>query len=266
MTAEIAVVKSEIGFTNTSGFELIQRASKALAASDLVPKAFRGNMANCMIALNMAERMQADPLMVMQNLYVVQGHPSWSAQFLIACFNQCGRFSSIRFNFIGERGKDNWGCQATATELSTGEIVTGPEITIELAKKEGWYAKPGSKWQTIPELMLRYRSAAWLIRTIAPEIGMGFHTSDEMRDGLGAYDADAEVVETPIASDEKLKSTLDSIVDAAEATPQKSEPKSEPKKSKAKPDPITGEPAGLPAEDIEFMKQALEEDGDLFKG
>ena len=37
-----------------------------------------------LIAQNMARRMGADLLMVMQNLYVVHGRPGWSAQFLIA--------------------------------------------------------------------------------------------------------------------------------------------------------------------------------------
>jgi len=216
MAAELAVIKqeqSELGFTNVSGFELMQRAAKALAASSLVPEAYRNNQANCMIALNMAHRMQADPLMVMQNLYIVYGRPAWSAQFLIACFNKCGRFSSIRFEFFGEHGKDTWGCRASAKELSTGDILTGPDITIEMARKEDWLTKKGSKWQTIPELMLRYRAASWFIRTVAPEIAMGFHTDDEIRDGLGAYDADAEIIETDSEPKEK-KSALDAIVEA----------------------------------------------------
>lgn len=272
MAAELAVIKqTELGFTNASGFELMQRAAKALAASELVPKQFRctdprgtdpKSLANCMIALNMAHRMQADPLMVMQNLYVVHGHPAWSSQFLIACFNQCGRFSSIRFNFFGERGKDTWGCKATATELATGEVLTGPEITIDMARKEGWYEKDGSKWKTIPELMLRYRAAAWFIRTIAPEIAMGFHTADEVRDGLGAYDA--EVIETPAAPPEKKASTLDAIVDAAEAKKPEAKPVvSQPTDRKPEAEP----PNGLPAEDIEYLRQAgAEGEGELFGG
>ena len=220
MAAELAIVEQqnqalEASFNSDAGFNLLWRGAKAFASSTLVPKDFRGNPSNCMIALNMAHQMKMDPLMCMQNLYVVHGQPSWSAKFLIACFNQCGRFSSIKFQFFGERGKDNWGCRATATELSTGEVVTGPEITIDLAKKEGWFAKNGSKWQTIPELMLRYRAAAWLVRTIAPEIAMGFHTSDEVRDGLGAYDADTEIIELPEPeSKEKPVSALDAIVEA----------------------------------------------------
>ena len=172
----------QVGLTDSQSFELAQRVAKCFAASTLVPKAYQSNLPNCVIALNMAGRMGADPMMVMQNLYVVHGTPSWSAQFLIATFNQSGKFSSIRYDFFGTEGQDDWGCRAKATELSTGELLTGPLVTIGLAKKEGWYQKSGSKWQTMPEQMLRYRAAAWFVRTIAPEIAMGLQTAEEMRD------------------------------------------------------------------------------------
>ena len=173
-------------FFDLQGFELMQRVAKAFAASTLVPKEYQGNLANCMIAINMAERIGADPMMVMQNLYIVHGRPGWSAQFLIATFNHCGRFSALRFEWLGERGKDTWGCRAWATEKDTGEKIVGPDITIDLSKKEGWYEKSGSKWKTIPQLMLMYRAAAWLIRSHAPEIAMGLQTAEELGD---VYDA-----------------------------------------------------------------------------
>jgi hypothetical protein len=139
-------------------------------------------LANCIIALNMAQRMSADPLMVMQSLYLVHGRPSWSAQFLIATFNRNGRYSSIRYKWQGTEGKDDWGCRAYATELATGNEIIGPLVTIGLAKAEGWFQRTGSKWKTIPELMLTYRAAAWMVRTNAPEIAMGLPTADELDD------------------------------------------------------------------------------------
>lgn len=175
-----------MGFSDLQGFELMQRAAKALAASTLVPQQFQGNLPNCLIALEMAQRVGASPLMVMQNLYIVHGRPGWSAQFLIASFNQCGRFSAMRFRWQGKPGEEAWGCRAWAVEKATEEEITGPLITIELAKREGWYEKSGSKWKTIPELMLMYRAAAWMVRTHAPEISMGLSTAEELGD---VYDA-----------------------------------------------------------------------------
>jgi hypothetical protein len=160
------------------------------ASSSVVPQRFQNNRENCAIAIDMAYRLGAAPLMVMQNLYVVHGTPGWSAKFLIATFNQCGRFTSIKYKMIGTKGKDDWGCIATATELATGEKIEGPLIDIALAKKEGWYQKNGSKWQSIPEKMLRYRAAAWMIDTTAPEISMGLRTSDEIEDAFDATRGD----------------------------------------------------------------------------
>jgi hypothetical protein len=163
-------------------FELAQRKAKVYSESSLVPKEYQRNVGNVLIATDMARRMGADVLMVMQNLYIVHGRPGWSAQFLIATFNSCGRFSAIRYRFKGKPGSDDWGCLAYCVESATNEELTGTEITIGIAKKEGWYGKPGSKWQTIPEQMLRYRAATFLIKSIAPEIGMGLQTAEELQD------------------------------------------------------------------------------------
>jgi len=165
-------------------YELMQREAKAYCKSELVPAAYRGdaNIANCVLAFNVAMRMRCDPLTVMQNLYIIQGKPSWSSAFLIATFNGCGRFASIKYRFSGTKGKDDWGCTAYTTELSTGEQIEGPTVTWKMATDEGWTKKNGSKWLTMPELMFRYRSAAFLIRTTAPEIGMGFGSREETHD------------------------------------------------------------------------------------
>jgi hypothetical protein len=175
---------TQIGLTSLQGFELAQRAAKMLSSSSLVPKEYQGpqGMANCCIALNMAHRMGADPLMVMQNLVVVHGRPTWSSQFLIATFNSCGRFSAMRFEFFGDKGSDDYGCRAVATELATGERLSGTDVTIGIAKAEGWYGRNGSKWKTMPDQMLRYRAASWFVRTIAPELSMGLHTAEEVID------------------------------------------------------------------------------------
>lgn len=174
---ELTVAEQE-----AAAFELAQRRAMVYSESTLVPKTYQKNVGNVLVAQNMATRMGADLLMVMQNLYIVHGKPGWSSQFLIACFNQSGRFSSIKYRFTGEKGKDSWGCIAQTMELETAELIEGPEVTIGMAKAEGWYDKNGSKWKTLPQLMLQYRAAAFLIRTTAPEIGMGLQTREELYD------------------------------------------------------------------------------------
>lgn len=213
-----------MGFGSLQSFELMQRAANLLASSTLVPAAYRkviekldkyGNvkesrenpnaLANAVVALNMAQRMGADPLMVMQNLYIVEGRPSWSSQWIIAAINGSGRFSPLRFDIkvLGkknvERTETVWEggnrtsvtkkvdildkvCIAWAIEKETGERLESPAVSIEMAVKEGWYTKNGSKWQTMDEVMLRYRTASFFGKLYAPELLMGLQTVEEAQD------------------------------------------------------------------------------------
>lgn len=170
------------GFFDLESFELMQRVSKAFAQSDLVPKQYQGNLANCMIAMDMAQRIGANPLMVMQNLYIVHGTPGWSSKFLIATINACGRYSSLRYEWKGEPGKPDYGCRAWAVERETRERLDGIWVTWEMVKAEGWDSKNGSKWKTMPDQMFVYRSAAFWQRAYAPELGMGLQTAEDLQD------------------------------------------------------------------------------------
>lgn len=218
MSQELQSIENvQVGLVSSKGFELAQRAARMLSSSSLVPKEYQGEqgLANCIIALNMANRIGADPLMVMQNLVPVYGKPSWSSQFLIATFNSCGRFSSMRFEFFGEKGNDDWGCRAFATEKSSGERIVGSDITIGIAKSEGWYQKNGSKWKTMPQQMLQYRAASWLVRAYAPELSMGLHTQDEVIDVTEFRDITDSVQSPNSVIESKTESTLalDAILD-----------------------------------------------------
>jgi hypothetical protein len=175
---------ASVGFTNEASFSLAERAARLLSSSTLVPPMYQGeaNLGNCVIALHMAARMKADPLMIMQNLFPIQGRPVWSAPFVIAMLNNCGQFSKLKYKLTGTRGEDSFGCIASAVELSSGELLEGTEVTVAMAKAEGWWHKKGSKWPTMTEQMLKYRAATFFARTTVPELLVGLHTSDEVED------------------------------------------------------------------------------------
>lgn len=170
------------GFFDLKGFELMQRIAKGFASSTLVPKDYRDNVANCMVAINLANRINADPLMAMQNLNLIQGRPTWSAKFLIATVNTCGQFSKLSFEWFGVEGEDGWGCRAFCSSKDTGKVLMGAKVTIRLAKEEKWYHKDGSKWKTMPEQMLMYRAASFWVNVHAPELSLGLMTTEEARD------------------------------------------------------------------------------------
>lgn len=184
-------------FASSNNFVQAQRMALALASSTMVPESYRGpgNVANVLIALDMASRIGTSVLAVMQNLHIIHGRPGWSAAFLVGSVNSCGRFSPLRYRFEGKPGTDEWGCRAYAKEKATGEECVGALITIALAKTEGWSSKSGSKWKTMPEQMLMYRAAAFWTRAFAPEISLGMQTAEEVRD---VYDvAETDMVPLP---------------------------------------------------------------------
>lgn len=219
-----------MSLTTGGGFDQLQRVAKALCASTLVPVQYRAfaevkergkvtgytpnpaGLPNCIVALNMATRMNADPLLVMQNLHIIEGRPSWSSPFIIAAINHCGRFSPLRFE-LSEPGElvevsyqaTEWidnrkteqtrkvkvrhqTCRAWVIEKETGERLDGPTVSIQMAIDEAWLTKKGSKWQTMPEVMLRYRAASLFGRLYAPELLMGLQSQEEAED-IAAHQA-----------------------------------------------------------------------------
>lgn len=211
-----AEIRANIEFNNSPAgqmmrqFETYQRIAKPLSESNFVPSQYRGNIGDCTIAVEMAARLGVFPLTVMQNLCVVKGNPTWKSKFLIACVNTCGRYTTLDYHIgidgnVGEvlyktwekgndgknhevmkpfeyPGIDNLTCVAFATEKATGKMLQSPAVSIRMAIQEGWYTKDGSKWPSMPELMLRYRAASHWVSSFAPEISMGFRTEEEERD------------------------------------------------------------------------------------
>lgn len=247
----------EANFNTYRGFQAMHHMAESLANSTIIPEAFRNTImvkdrydqqakkwlfrpeanpngvSNCIIALNMAQRLGADPMMIMQNLYLVDGRPSWSSQFIIAAINSSGRYSPLRFDITGGEEEveipyavtewvynqatkkkepvesnqtarvKNYKCVAWVVEKATGERLESTPITMEMAVKEGWYQKNGSKWQSMPEQMLRYRAASFFGRIYAPDLLMGLRTQEEEMESI--------IDITPEPAPQEAPQTLDSI-------------------------------------------------------
>lgn len=176
-------------FANSEQFQMAKQAAEMLASSNMVPNTYQNNPGSCFIALNTALRLRMDPLMVMQNLYVVHGNPSWSGKFAIALIQTCGKFTDIKFEERRD-GERLVGMRLAATKKETGEECRGVWVTEEVADKEGWLKKNGSKWVSIPELMYRYRAAAFFARTECPEVLNGLSVEGEAEDIAGKSQPD----------------------------------------------------------------------------
>lgn len=181
MTVEHNQVSTNV-FSDPESFQKIFDIGKMFASSSLAPQAYQGKPMDCTIAVDMANRMGVSPMMVMQNLYVVQGKPQWSGQACTSMIMASGKFKNVHHVYTGERNTDSWGCFLSAEKVDTGEIVNGAEVTIQMAKDEKWYDKNGSKWKTMPELMLAYRASAFFARVHIPNSLMGCSVEGEVED------------------------------------------------------------------------------------
>lgn len=233
-------VQTTFNFFDPKQFDTMQRYCKMYASSDLVPDSYKTTspesepkaVGNCMIAMDIALRIGASPLMVMQNMVPIYGRPSWSSKFLIATINACGRFKPLKYKMTnkgkigiveyteyeatwetnpttGKRYKkntakqakfdgshiDNIECVAYTTEKNGEDVMESTPVDLVMAIKEGWYTKAGSKWQTMPIKMLKYRSASFWANEYAPELSMGIYTVEENED-IGTIDADVQVIST----------------------------------------------------------------------
>lgn len=167
-------------FSNRESFQTLYDISKMFAASSLVPANYQGKPQDCMIAVDMANRMGVSPMMVMQNLYVVKGKPAWGGQACMTLIKACEDLVDVRPVYTGKKGNDDRGCYVEATRRSTGEVIQGTEVTMAMAKAEGWLSN--SKWKNMPEQMLAYRAAAFFARVYCPERLMGVQTDAEVLD------------------------------------------------------------------------------------
>lgn len=160
-------------------FEQAQRMVLPLSKSTMVPEAYRNNIPNCMVAMEMSHRVGKSVMEIMQNMQIVKGNVGWKSEYVIVSVNMSGIFKEpLDFVF----SEDRQSCYAVATRKSNGKELRGTLISMELAKAEGWLDKSGSKWKTIPEQMLMYRAATFFCRVFCPEVLAGVQTSDEIID------------------------------------------------------------------------------------
>ena len=176
-TTELAPVTV---WTDKKQFDQLLRAANMLSQTSIIPATYQGKPQDCFVALEMATRMGVSPLVVMQNMYVVKGKPAWAGQACTMFINSCGKFTQVKHVYTGEKGTDSRGCYVTATRISDGVQVNGVEVTIAMAKAEGWTSN--TKWRNMPELMLAYRASAFFARVHCPEALMGVQLVDEIYD------------------------------------------------------------------------------------
>jgi hypothetical protein len=174
-------------------FETTQRMAKLLAVSQIAPQSYRNNVADCVVAIDMANRMGLSPIVVMQNSQIVHGNFSWKGTACKAMIDNCERYIKTRYVEIGEKGKDNYGVYLEAIDKD-GDVIKGVPVTIKMAKDEGWWQR-NPKWQNMTDLMLKYRASAFFMRTECASLAMGFLTTEEQIDIANSKENKSSLIE-----------------------------------------------------------------------
>ena len=168
-------------FSGGDSFEYFDKMAELLKRSHFLPKEFVGNKGDVLIILEMSARAGWSVAALLQNMYVVYGKPSFSSSFMVGLINSSGRFDGpIKYVYNETRTS----CYAIGTVK--GEEYRGVTVTIDMARAEGWMSKKGSKWATMPELMLQYRAISFFARAYCADIIMGMRSDQELIDGAGA--------------------------------------------------------------------------------
>ncbi|MDE6501039.1 MAG: recombinase RecT [Ruminococcus sp.] len=174
---------SDVTLTSNSVVANLREAyviAKTLCQAEIIPDAYKNKPADCMIAVDMANRMGVSPLMVMQSLYVVKGKPSWSGQACMSFIQANPNFTDVRPVYVENQNTGGKGCYISAKRTSDGSVVNGVTVTMAMAKAEGWTKNP--KWQNMPDLMLAYRASAFFARVYCPSVLMGVSVEGEIED------------------------------------------------------------------------------------
>lgn len=186
-------------FSNAESWGLAVKMATSLAQSTIVPKEYQNNANNTLIAIEMANRIGTSPLIVMQNLDVIYGRPAWRAQYMIAMINNSGMYDmELQYDERMDKNGKPFSCQCWTEKA--GRKVMGPVIDMDMAKAEGWIDKTGSKWKTMPQIMLRYRAASFFGRMNCPELTMGIYTREEIVE-LGPDEYQVHDLETQVQQD-----------------------------------------------------------------
>ena len=163
-------------------FGLEQRRATALGKSAFFPNALKNDVASAVIIYDLANRMGISVMEVAQSIFIIYNKPSFETKFLVARLNDSGKIEGSLRTVMSEDKKSAY-CEATCS--ITKQVLKGMTYTIDIARAEGLIDKTGSKWKTMPELMLRYRAQSNFINEFYPEIKFGCKTKEEIEDTDG---------------------------------------------------------------------------------
>jgi len=157
-------------------FAQTKEIAQALSSSDLVPDHFKKKPANVLIALEFAHRNDISPFAAMQSLFVIHGRVGLTASMAISLARKHNVWKSLVYKVEGEGNT----LAVTAIAKLHDDSEATATVSMKMANDAGW--SKNAIYKSIPEQMLKYRAAVFLIRSHFPEVLFGMQTVEELRD------------------------------------------------------------------------------------
>lgn len=161
--------------------------SEILAASDLVPKDYKGKPGNVVVAIQMGAEVGLAPMAAIQSIAVINGRPGLWGDALLAVVQAHPEFVDC----VEEKIPDGRRC----TCIRKGRKPVVQEFTIENAKTAKLWNKDGP-WRTYPDRMLKMRARGFAIRDLWADVIRGLSSAEEQRDIVDARAVESRTVET----------------------------------------------------------------------
>ena len=139
------------------------RYAQALAAADLLPSQYRSKPANVLLAMEYGLALGLDTITAIQQVHIIEGRPSASAQLLAALVRRAGH----RLRVTG----DDRHAIAEIIRHDDPEFTFTAEWTIERATTANLAGR--DQWKKYPAAMLKARAITEVARDACPEVLSG---------------------------------------------------------------------------------------------
>lgn len=180
MTNALAIPTQADGATllylGPQSFEQALQFSQYLADSELVPKDYRGNPGNCLIAMQWGSELGLKPLQALQNIASINGRPALWGDAVIALVR-----ASPLCEFVIETDD---GQTATCRVKRRGEPEQSRTFGMDDARTAGLLGKQGP-WTQYPKRMRQMRARAFALRDVFPDVLRGLPVAEEVMDMPG---------------------------------------------------------------------------------
>lgn len=192
-----------------ANYEEVYKMAELICKTDMVPKDFKNNHANTVVAIQLGMEVGLYPMQALQNIAVINGRP---------CVWGDAQLALVRASGLME-----WMKESGDNEYATCEVKRygDPNIVSQTfrkndAERAGLWGKSGP-WKQYPKRMLQMRARSFALRDLFPDVLKGLHSREEAEDIIDIESTPVEEKKVhDITSSKEEKPNLDILKGTSE--------------------------------------------------